>query len=117
MNLLEEKIKCEEREIMEMFHWIWLDATEYQRNNDNVRQALQTMDVIGKILTDCKTFEQFRKSLSISDRIILIVSGRFREEILPQCHLQRNISSTDVFCSNKEKHDLWTKDFSKVKLF
>jgi hypothetical protein len=52
--------------------------------------------------------------VSTYDRIILIVSGRLGQIIVPEIVQYRQITSIYVYCMNKEANEKWAKQFNKV---
>ncbi|CAF4013112.1 unnamed protein product, partial [Rotaria sordida] len=49
------------------------------------------------------------------DRLIMIVSGRLGQEIVPSIHQLKQIILIYVYCGDKESNKPWAEKFSKVK--
>jgi len=104
-----------EYENLETFSLLWLDASVNATEDNRAAQ-----DRLRKIINYLKTFEDLQKcldyihSLSADDRIVLIVSGRYGRDLVPQiCHL-RQISSIYVYCTDVRENRNWAKHYSKV---
>jgi hypothetical protein len=101
---------------LEIFSLIWLDSS--------VNQLAENLDCQRKLRTSInylKTFEnnyqceQYIRNLSQNDRLILIVSGRLGQQILPCIHNLRQVIAIYVYCIDKQSNEQWTKKFRKVK--
>ena len=76
--------------------------------------------IINSLLTfdNCQSCEHFIKH-QINDReekIVLIVSGQLGQEIIENIHQLKQIISIFVFCGNKQRNELWAKNYPKVDL-
>ncbi len=95
---------------------IWLDA--HVNSSEENKQA---QEELCSIIRCFKTFEnrnqcqEYIRSISPHNRIVLIVSGQFGREIVPKIHQFQQLSSIYVYCMNKEANEQWAKDFSKVR--
>ncbi|CAF0933444.1 unnamed protein product [Rotaria sordida] len=95
----------------------WLDA-----NIDNEENKI-TYNKLCEEFGDCmqflnqSDFSRFRgRIMHSSRRLILIVSGKIGENLVPDIHEKSNILSIYVYCSWKEKHEEWSQGYSKVKV-
>ncbi|CAF4344234.1 unnamed protein product, partial [Rotaria magnacalcarata] len=50
-----------------------------------------------------------------NDSIILIVSGQYGRQIMPNVYELSQLIAAFVYCSNKEAHIGWSKDYYKIK--
>jgi hypothetical protein len=100
---------------LEIFVLIWLDA------NANVKEIRDTEQKLRSIINHIKKFQdvrqcqQYIEQRSQKDRLVLIVSGQFGQEIVPFIHNLRQIISIYVYCMDKEEHEKWACQFAKVK--
>jgi hypothetical protein len=102
-------------ENLESFALLWLDA---QVNTDKGNRHAQKQ--LRNIINHLKTFddeiqcEQYISRISSQDRVVLIVSGRLGQNIVPRIHHLRHIISIYVYCRDKPTHEQWAKNFKKV---
>jgi hypothetical protein len=94
---------------------IWLDSlvNTSQENLDGQRLIRNSIDNLKTFETVDKC-EEYIQSISSEERIILIVSGRLGQEILPRIHQLRQVSFIYVYCLNKSANEQWAKEFKKV---
>ena len=102
-------------ENLESFALLWLDAhVNIEKENRHAQKQLR------KIINHLKTFddevqcEQYISTISSQDRVVLIVSGRLGQSIVPRIHHLRHIISIYVYCRDKTTHEQWAKNFKKV---
>lgn len=96
---------------------IWLDATmnECQENID-VQNQLRKLVHHFKTFTNCEECEQYIRSASIHNHIILVVSGHLGQVIVPHIHQIQQVSSIYVYCMDKAKNEQWSSQYKKVRL-
>ena len=100
---------------LETFSLIWLDASV-----NNSQENLDAQQRLRSSINHLKTFEhqddceQYIRSVSPLDRVVLIVSGRFDPQIVPRIHQLRQVSSIYVYCMDKERNEQWAQHFTKV---
>lgn len=101
----------------ETYSLVWLDAS--------VNTAPENRDVqeqIRRLFDHFKTFEnttdclQYLRNHSKQYQIILIVSGRLGQEIVPRIHRYVHVVCIYVYCMNKEKNEKWARNYSKVTI-
>ncbi len=100
---------------LETFALLWLDA-EVNSSEENRHAQRQLRSIINYLKTfeDANLCRQYIQFVSSCDRLVLIVSGRLGQEIVPQIHHIRQLSSIYVYCMDKPRYEQWAKDFSKV---
>lgn len=104
-------------ENLETYSLVWLDDTvKESKENIDVQQQLRSVINRLKIFERVDQCEQYIRSVSSQDRIVLIVSGRLGQEIVPRINDFRQISSIYIYCSDKKKHEQWATKYSKVFL-
>ncbi|CAF3711166.1 unnamed protein product [Adineta steineri] len=101
---------------LEIFSLVWLDASvNTGQENINVQQQLRTLIHQLKTFDNTRDCLEYIRHISKTDRIILIVSGRLGQEIVPRIHRLRQVSIIYVYCMNKEKNSKWARKYSKIK--
>jgi plasmid stabilization system protein ParE len=102
---------------LETFGLLWLDAN-VDTSEENRQAQKQLRHIINhlKIFDNQNLCQQYILSVSSQNRLILIVSGRLGQEIVPHIHHLRQISSIYVYCRDKETNEKWAKHFPKVTL-
>ena len=96
---------------------IWLDA-----NINNTTDCLETKAHLRSLINYLVTFDildectHFIRSAT-TETLFLVVSGAFGETVLAQVHDLQQLSYVYVFCSNKPKHELWAKFYTKSAEF
>ena len=94
----------------ETYSLIWLDASVH-----NSQEYIQAQKQLRTTINHLMAFEdeqeclQCIKSVPKDDRIILIVSGRLSQSIIPKIIKYCQIVSFYVYCMNKEVNELWAK--------
>jgi len=101
---------------LETFLLVWLDP-----NIDTSKENIRTQKRLRKILTCLLTFnkvDECRRWLEKcynEEKIILIVSGAYGQEIVPKIHDLSCIVSIYVYCLDVERNKIWSKDFRKIR--
>ncbi len=107
-----------ENKNLELLTLIWLDKfVEATQENREIQDKLRLIINYLIVFDNCESCEHYLKN-EINDqqeKIILIVSGQLGQEIIENIHQLRQIVSIFVFCGDKQKHERWAKDYSKVK--
>lgn len=108
--------KVDDGQNLEMYCLIWLDAT-VNTTPENVQAQKQLQKIINNLVTfdDDQQCFHYIKNLSIEDRVIIIVSGRFGRIIVPKIDNMKQITSVYVYCFDKRANEQWSQKFSKVK--
>jgi hypothetical protein len=87
-------------------HLVWLDENIENYSNKQKLNQLRELDDKIKCFTDKQQCVDYIEKQDIShtkSSIILITSGSFSEEILPQIHDCRCIVGIFIFCTNSER--------------
>jgi hypothetical protein len=105
----------QEIENLETYCLIWLD-TSVNESQENIQAQKELRTLINHLITfeNDQQCLQHIESVSKDDRIILIVSGRLGQIIVPKIVKYRQIVSIYVYCMNKEVNEKWAKQFKKV---
>jgi hypothetical protein len=100
---------------LETFSLLWLDekvnvTEENQRAQEQLRASINYL----KTFDDKNRCREYILHASPQDRIVLIISGRWGQQLVPDIHHLRQISSIYVYCMNKQTHEQWAKNYTKV---
>ena len=97
---------------------IWLDPT-VNTSDENIEAQQQLRTSINHLTTfdDDKECEEYIRSISKDDRIVLIVSGQLGQQFVPRIHQLQQVFSIYVYCMNKIENEQWTSKFNKVRMF
>jgi len=119
MNDVRSNVLQSYNDNLETFSLVWLDAqVNTTEDNRQTQQKLQQIINHLKIFDDPQQCHHYIISLSVQDRLILIVSGQLGRQLIPQIHHLRQVSSIYVFCMDKQANEQWARNFTKVsKLF
>jgi len=100
---------------LETFSLLWLDAS-VNTTEDNLRAQDKLRTTINqlKIFENSGECEQYIKSVSVEDRIVLIVSGQLGREIVPRIHPLEQLLSIYVYCQDQKLNEQWSSQYSKV---
>jgi tetratricopeptide (TPR) repeat protein len=101
---------------LEKFTLIWLDAAINESENRTTQNNLRKLSDQFKPFDNSNECQLHIQSLSIDERVVLIVSGRLGREIVPNIHEIEQIYLIYVYCYNKEANERWAKDYSKIKI-
>lgn len=105
-------------ENFETYSLIWVDATiNFQENIDaqaKLRSSINYLRTFDK-LDDCENYIQ--SSTTSNDRIVLITSGQFGQQLIPEIHKLRQIYSIYIYCTDNEFHQQWSGKYNKVTVF
>ncbi|CAF4064313.1 unnamed protein product, partial [Rotaria magnacalcarata] len=95
---------------------IWCDA-DVNKSKENIKLQAKIRQSLS---SDLKTFENMDQCemyirKQSNDSIILIVSGQYGRQIMPNVYELSQLIAAFVYCSNKEAHIGWSKDYYKIK--
>lgn len=99
----------------ETYSLVWLDPTiihspEFAHVQPQLRTTINYCQVL-KNKNECLAYVY---SVPKTERIILIVSGRLGQEVLPIVHDLETIVAVYVYCMDKPKYEQWAQPFPKV---
>ncbi|CAF0900291.1 unnamed protein product [Didymodactylos carnosus] len=102
------------RRNFEDFVVVWLDAN-ISITNDNKQAFAQLRKIVNRLETFNSTDECVDYITDIKDeKVFLIVSDSFGEQIIPRVHELQQIASIYVFCFNREHLEQWIQSFKIV---
>jgi tetratricopeptide (TPR) repeat protein len=95
---------------------IWLDSSIDDSNADCQNTIGQLRRVVNSIdtFTDVDQCIAFVETVN-NERTCMIISGSLGQYIVPRVHNMFQVDSIFIFCGNKKRHEVWAKDWSKIK--
>jgi hypothetical protein len=102
-------------ENVETYCLIWLDAS-VNNSQENVQAQKQLRASINHLITfeDDQRCLCYIESVPKDDRIVLIVSGKLGQIIVPKIIQFRQITSIYVYCINRKENEKWAQHYTKV---
>ena len=107
--------KAHQRMIQD-FLLIWLDANiqesqeQVQKNLQLLRSLIKSVNIFNNADLCMKFFNEVH-----DEKVFLIVSGPLGQQVIPAIHDKPSLDTIYVFCSDKARHELWAKQWSKIK--
>lgn len=101
---------------LETYSIIWLDSS-FSHNSEEflkTQQRLRTLINHLKLFEDVNQCEDYIRSISSEDRLILIINDRFSRQIIPRIEQLRQVSSIYIHSLNKNTTQQWAEQFLKV---
>ncbi|CAF1602222.1 unnamed protein product [Rotaria magnacalcarata] len=100
---------------LETFMLIWLDSL-VNKSEDNIDTKILLRKTINRLVA----FEDMDKCIEYikdqdEERIVLIVSGRLGQQAVPALHHLAHLIAIYVYCGDKKRHEIWTKEYIKIK--
>jgi hypothetical protein len=96
---------------------IWLDPDIHTGTNKDTKRDLEQNFGRCRFSGTVNECRSLIEQSAMNAQYVLIVSGQFGSELVPLIHNHSNVKSIYVYCLNKEKHEQWAKDYSKVNGF
>lgn len=95
---------------------IWLDNHINEENDIECQSILVNLRsvVTTKTFIDGKTCVEFINNIK-NDKVCMIISGSLGQNMVPYVHPISNVDSIYIFCRNKSLHEVWTKEWPKIK--
>jgi Tfp pilus assembly protein PilF len=95
---------------------IWLDGNIDTKNDEYGGAISQFRRVINTVKTFTNGDEciQFIEGLN-NEIAYMVISGSLGQHTVPRIHDLSQIDSIFIFCSNKNHHEKWAKDWTKIK--
>ncbi|CAF1515355.1 unnamed protein product, partial [Rotaria magnacalcarata] len=100
---------------LEIFYLIWLDANANGKETRDTEKKLRSIINNLKKFQDVKQCQKYIEERSKNDRLVMIVSGQFGQEIVPSIHKLRQVISIYVYCFDKVRNKQWSDKFTKIK--
>lgn len=102
--------------ILRDVYLIWLDGNiDYTKSDcQNTMKNLSRTSNQMKTFSDMELCIQFLNTI-VDKRICLIISGAFGSTFVPRVHNMLQVDSIFIFCANKLYHEVWAKEWAKIK--
>ena len=102
--------------MIQNFHLVWLDGNIDENNDDCHNSITQLRQVVNTV----NTFVDVDECIGFVDNIkeettFMISSGALGQTTVPIVHNKQQVSTIYIFCGNKARHAIWTKEWTKVK--
>ncbi|CAF1104769.1 unnamed protein product [Adineta steineri] len=110
------KLVKQEDDNLVTYPLIWLDSlVNMSQENIDGQQLIRSS--IDHLITfdNVDKCEEYIRSISSDERIILITSGRLGRELIPHIHQLRQVSSIYIYCLDKPANEQWAKQYTKIK--
>ncbi|CAF4641238.1 unnamed protein product, partial [Rotaria sp. Silwood2] len=100
----------------ENYFVIWVDGNMDMANKDYQHTLEQLRDVVNEVHT-CTTVEQCIALLNENkeETSFIISSGALGQHLVPDIHAMAKLDTIYIFCRNKQLHEEWTENWTKVK--
>ena len=104
------------RPLIQNVYLIWLDGNIDESTSDhhdtmtNLRHAMNTVQTF----TDGEQCIEFLNDI-VDEKACMIISSYLGRRIVPRIHHLSQVDSIFILCGNKNNHEGWTKDWSKIK--
>ena len=95
---------------------VWIDPNVENDENRRVHEKLGTLYGTYKKFASVGNGLDAIKKFSVSSRLVLVVSGGFGKEIVPQIHELEPVLAIYVFCMMVENYKTWAEQFPKVRI-
>jgi tetratricopeptide (TPR) repeat protein len=95
---------------------VWLDnnidntSADCRNTINQLRCAVNTINTF----TDGEECIQFIENIT-DNKACMIISGALGKDIVPRVHSMSQVDSIFIFCDNKNYHEQWAKEWSKIK--
>ncbi|CAF3584303.1 unnamed protein product [Adineta steineri] len=95
---------------------IWLDNNIDENSDDYQNTIIQ----LGRAVNDTNTFTDVDQCFEFIETVVdkkacIIISGSLGQHFVPFVHNMSQVDSIFVFGDNRKHHELWTKDWAKIK--
>jgi hypothetical protein len=99
---------------LETYCLIWLDPPVNSKENTNAQQKLRSVINNLQVFEDINQCEEFIRSVSSQDRLVLIISGDFGQQLIPNIHKFQQVYSIYIYCIKNEFYQQWSEQYTKV---
>ena len=103
--------------ILERFMLVWFDD-QLQTTNENVALLAKLRASVNHLRTfiNLETCRIFIEAQSVDEPLVLIVSGKCGQELVPLIHDLDQLNSIYIFCMNRGHHITWARLYAKVNI-
>ncbi len=104
------------RNSVETYYLLWLDATVNSKENIITQQKLRSVINQLHIFEDINQCREYIRYIDFEDRLFLIISGEFGQQLIPEIHQLEQVYSIYIYCLNKEFSQQWSEQYTKVMM-
>jgi hypothetical protein len=96
---------------------IWLDNNIDEGNDDCQNTLAELRCVVNAVetFTDRDRCIEFITNNSNNEKVCMIIAGTLGQLIVPLVHNISQVDSIYILCGNREGHEQWVKEWSKIK--
>lgn len=100
---------------LETFSLIWLDSNADRSDIKETKNKLRHLINRLRLFHDVGECEKYINERPYYDRIVMVVSGKMGQQIVPFIHELQQIVSIYVYCQNRQNHEQWAGKYAKVR--
>ncbi|CAF3698986.1 unnamed protein product, partial [Adineta steineri] len=100
---------------LETFTLIWLETNINDQKHEDIEEKLRTTINHIKKFDDLDKCQKYIEQASKDDEIVLLISGRSGQQLVPFIHQLQHISAIYIISEDKENDKIWARDFPKLK--
>ena len=101
-------------ENLETFSLLWLDQNvNLKEENINAQKKLKTVINQLKTFENCQLCEEYIRKITDVNSIILIVSGRYGRELIPNIHDLLQLNAVYIYCMDVKANELLATNTKK----
>ncbi|CAF1554687.1 unnamed protein product [Didymodactylos carnosus] len=95
--------------------YIWLDSSANSNSHslNMLEKHLKTKLANLKTFNNIDDFKEFIQTYA-DETFVLLVSGTYGRQIVPEIHSLPQLLAVYVYCSNKARNEEWAKEYIKV---
>lgn len=94
--------------------YLWLDqSVNTSENNIEFQEKLRHIVDNLRTFDNIQQCEQYIRKVT-NEKIVLIVSGAFGRQIVPQLHHLHQLSACYIYCQDEKANKQWSEKYSKV---
>lgn len=103
---------------LETFTLVWLDRKLGTTNeNAALLDKLRARVHCVRTFTHLETCKFFIEAHPFDEPLVLVISGKYGEELVPLVHNLDQISIIYIFCMNRIYHSVWAGSYAKVTIY
>lgn len=104
------------RERIQNYSLIWVDSNIDENDPEYISSVMQLRCIVHNVIF-FKELIQFTKYLNsmTDEKIFLLTSGGLGQNLVPKIHNVSQFDSIYIFCQNKQWHEQWAAQWSKVR--
>ncbi|CAF1299005.1 unnamed protein product [Rotaria magnacalcarata] len=110
-------ISTKEIQTLKHFAFVWLDSNAKQ--SDRIQTVIQNLEqnhIDITSIVDCVQFQQWFESYKSQKQIILILSNKFQNKIIPKFHESQSIIAIYLCSWGRKTSNRWAQKYPKVRI-